>query len=224
MKKNNGKVSMKKGVKNLVASIIIMMIGIMEIPYRIFIQKVSWPSDEIDVLFLLLGLVGVALAVLSAFSIRNTALVNESLQYPEYGLDYQAEFKSYRLVGVNKRRKKKGIKFYRNYSEWKEDLEKKHTCIKNDENAYHFLLRKLRSKRQEQQAMTGMVIPIEVLFVGIICNDVAKDSLAVKLVSLVCIIVFMIFYLSINYFRCGDEIDFIEDFIDIIFPDLKNKK
>ena len=133
----------------------------------------------------------------------------------EYGLDFGYELQEYKNIG-----KKKGS--YKNYTEWKLHILHQFKLRINDENFYRFLNRKIRTRKLYEAYVGILIIPVEIASLQFIDADILPENNCWKvLAGIINIVIIVVIMLKILNGK-KDEIYFLEDFCEIVFPDIAN--
>lgn len=142
-----------------------------------------------------------------------------------YNIDYKLELLTYNAIGKKKVKRKSDIQKFSKYTEWKKYLEEKHRLHLNHEDAYHYMLRKLRIKESFKDAFISLLVPFEIGIISIFftLNMLEKNAGMKTCLCLMGITFFTMGILISDYQKCKNEIYFINDFIDIIFPQYSEK-
>lgn len=185
---------------------------------NVFNEKRKWPSRSVDLYFLLLGVVGGLLIIIGIVNIACNIEINRYLKNPAYGLDYQKENSTYAIIGKDKKKAKNGALRFHKYSEWKEYVEKSFNDIVNNEDAYRFMLRRLRSRENYKELIISAVIPVEVgILTALYSAGIALPKLSTIIAIFISAIILLVI-VTVNYLECEEEIEFISDFNEIVFP------
>lgn len=184
----------------------------------VFYKKRKWPSQNYDLLFLLLGIVGLLLMLIGIVNIVSNNEINEYLKNPAYGLDYEKEFSTYKIIGKDKKKTKNGALEFHKYSEWKKHIENTFKSIIDDEDAYRFMIRRLRSKENYKDLIISAVIPVEVGMFTVFYSAGIDVSEIGTILSILVSAIFLLAIVTVNYLECKEEIGFISDFNEILFP------
>ena len=212
------KVSINKYIIFLFGGIIAVVIFTGDVFWALFKEKRDWPDNTWDLLFLIILLIGVFGVVYGIVNINFTKKLNEYLSTPDYNIDYQQELYTYKIIGKKNAKIKNGAQKFEKYTDWKTELIKKHGTIKNNEDAYRYMIRLLRDKQYFKEMLCTIAVPIEV---GILTVFYTADNLVNNTGSFIGIFisaVMSVIIMGIYYLQCNDEISFIIDFIEIIFP------
>ena len=171
--------------------------------------------------YYLLGMGSVSLLVL-VFNILNFWKVkstNELLTRLPYGFDYQKEFSTYQIIGKRKRKAKNGAIRFSKYSEWKEYLDGRYLNHKECDDFYRFPKRLLREKRDKHDLLTIVILPLEIAVSTIYLEQSHVMGGFGGTCLLICVIGFLGVFLSINILMAREEVNFLKDYIDILYPE-----
>lgn len=177
-----------------------------------FFESRAWLSKNSDRIFLLIGVIGFYILFMGISRIK----INGYLKNSAYGIDYQKEFSTYIIIGKEKRTKNGALKFHK-YSEWKEYVEKSFRNIIDDEDAYRFMIRWLRSKENYKELIISAEIPLEVCAVSIFYSAGKDGSATVTIISMFMTIIILGAITVADCLKCQEEIEFISDFNEIVF-------
>lgn len=161
---------------------------------------------------LLIGIIFVIFCICMNFK------VNKRLKNLPYAFDYQLELNTYKNIGLKKTKGKIEVQKFERYTKWKEYILLKYKILMNNEDFYRFLKRTLRNKKTEKEMMTGLVTPVEVGILTIfftVNSGMDEMEIMFSLIILSLTIVVVVLY---GILGAKNEIDFIEDFVEIIFP------
>lgn len=212
------KLSYRKNIVMLLISVIMILACVTDcLVSKVYFQR-KWPSQSLDLLFLLLGIVGIIVVVLDIVNIIGNFRINKFLKNPAYGLDYQKEFSTYKIIGKEKAKVKNEALQFHKYSEWRDYLKNNYERIINNEDAYRFMVRRLRGQESYKELLLSALVPVEIgiftVFYSVGINISENETTLSILASSVIIIVLV----AVNYFECKEEIAFINDFMEIVFP------
>jgi hypothetical protein len=216
-------ISNKRNIICVIVGVVMILISSIEIMLSILHEKRKWPDQNIDLLFLLLGIAGIILIIFSIVNINSNIEMNKCLKNFAYGLDFQKEFSTYKIIGKKKKVKSGTIKKYNKYSEWKKHVEETFGTIKNNEDAYRFMVRELRSKESYKELIIAVVIPVEVGMFSVFYSAGIDISELGTILSILVSAILLLVMVTVNYLECKDEIDFISDFMEIIFSEVPNQ-
>lgn len=214
-------------IKNIICSVIggvMLFICGVSILVSIFFEKRKWPSQSCDIFFLLLGVIGILLILIGIVNIVSNIEINKYLKNPPYGLDYQKEISTYVIIGKDKKKPKNGALKFHKYSEWKGYIEKSFKNIIDDEDAYRYMIRRLRNKESYKELIISAAIPIEVGMFSMFYSAGNAVSKLGTTISILMSAIILIIIVTVNYLECKEEIGFISDFNEIIFPSKLHKK
>jgi len=225
----NGDNSPKKGrhksyIPNIIVLVICVFIFGVTIAAIIFsiISKTEWKVDNIQ---LILGVTsGVSLIgiLASIFDFVGIKRINKYLNSPDYGLDYEKEKECYKYVGAKRKKLKYEAVSYSRYTEWKDHIMTEFGILEDNEDFYRFVVRLLRKKRFFKECILALVIPIEIAFVPMFFSVGDKISGA-GIVACLILMLFMTVFFTYELMNVQDDINFLTDFCEILFP-CKNKE
>jgi membrane protein YdbS with pleckstrin-like domain len=199
------------------------VVSLMEVLIRKIWLKQEWPSKDPDTIFLALGLIGLFWLIISIVNIIKEKGKNMDSEIHEYGIDYQKQLSTYKIIGIEKGKVKNGALKFQKYSEWKEYLGKEFANIVDNENAYHFMVSKLRGKEGLKELFTFLVVPVEIGIASLFLSIFEKLPI-IKNVGMLVLYIFVFIFLTRKYKDCKAEYSFISDFIEIVFPGISNKE
>lgn len=133
----------------------------------------------------------------------------------EYGLNFEYELQEYKKIGKNR-----GL--YKNYTDWKLHILHRFKLRINDENFYRFLKRKLRTSKLYETYVGILIIPVEVALLQFIDADILPENNCWKVLAGIINIVVIVSIMTMTLNRQKDKIYFLEDFGEIVFPDIAN--
>lgn len=215
------KIRQKSNRNNIICSFVgigILFVSSIEMLLSIFCEKRKWPSQNPDLLFLLFGIVGLLLMFVGIVNIVSNIGINKYLKNPDYGLDYEKEYSTYRIIGKDKKKSKNGALKFQKYSEWKEHIEDTFKLIIDDEDAYRFMISRLRSRDNYKELLISAVIPVEVGMLTVFYSAGIDVSEMGTILSILVSAIVLLVIVIVNYLECKEEISFISDFIEIVFP------
>jgi hypothetical protein len=183
-----------------------------------FYFKSKWTGRNVDLFFLLLGIIGILMILIAGVNIVSNIGINKYLKNSPYGIDYQKEISTYKIIGKNKKKIKNGALEFEKYSAWKEYIEKKFEAIIDNEDAYRFMVRRLRNKESYKELITSSVIPIEIGMLTVFYSIGIDISKIGTILPILVSAIFLLIIVMVNYLDCKEEINFILDFNEIIFP------
>lgn len=160
------------------------------------------------------SLVELVFALKDYLDVQNT---NADLKKLPYGFDYEKELFTYKMIGQDKKNSKNILQKFEKYSEWKAYLQKEYLKHKNCEDFYRFLVRRLREKRNTKDLLIMVLIPTEIAAFSVYYGmNKDMDEITV-IISLTIVVCFLVIILSKNYTNAMIEIEFLEDYIEILF-------
>lgn len=106
---------------------------------------------------------------------------------------------------------------FEKYSAWKEYIEKTFEAIIDNEDAYRFMVRRLRNKESYKELITSAVIPIEIGMLTVFYSAGKDTSKIGTILSILVSAVILLIIVVVNYLDCKEEINFILDFNEIVF-------
>lgn len=208
--------------KNIICLVIgggMLFICVISILVGIFFEKRKWLSQSSDLFFLLLGVIGILLILIGIVNIVSNIETNKYLKNTPYSLDYQKEISTYTIIGKDKKKPKNGaLKFYK-YSEWKDYIEKTFKDIIDDEDAYRYMIRRLRNKESYKELIISAVIPIEVGMFSTFYsagNNVSEFGTSISILISAIILSIIV---TVNYLECKGtyvNIDGIREFLSTL--------
>lgn len=133
----------------------------------------------------------------------------------EYGLDFEHELREYKKIG-----KKSGS--YKNYTEWKLHILHQFKLRIKDENFYHFLKRKLRTSKLYETCVGILIIPVEVASLQFINADILLENNCGNVAGGIFDILVIVIAMLVILIDQKKRIYFLEDFCEIVFPDIAN--
>lgn len=149
--------------------------------------------------------------------------INHINKNPDYNFVFWYEVKIYKSVGVYRRNFPPK---YRTYSEWKQYIETEYDSLINNVDFYHYLRRILRSSRSEKEIIMGMVIPTDI---AIVTTYIAYafnhniNNFYEMFISLSLLVVIFSIFITIKVSNVSNEVHFLNDFMQIVFPALSKK-
>ena len=204
-------------------NLIILFIGIIILLIAVISYIIELHCNDDNIIFLLnnsilhLTIIGIILLVLSVLGIILNMRDNEYLRNLPYSFDYDKEFWTYSIIGREKKKRKNGAVYYKNYLSWKKHIiEEMDLEGVNKDNYYHFLLRIYRNKKCFLQLIISLVIPAEIFFLSFTFNNNFKIE---NTIGCIISLIFTIVFYMINYMFINEEVLFIKDYIMIIFPE-----
>ena len=124
----------------------------------------------------------------------------------------------------NKKKIKNGALEFEKYSDWKEYIEKTFEAIIDNEDAYRFMIRRLRNKESYKELITSAVIPIEIGMLTVFYSTGIDISKIGTILPILVSVIFLLIIVVVNYLDCKEEINFILDFNEIVFPSISHLK
>ena len=64
-----------------------------------FYFKSKWTGRNVDLFFLLLGIIGILMILIAGVNIVSNIGINKYLKNSPYGIDYQKEISTYKIIG-----------------------------------------------------------------------------------------------------------------------------
>lgn len=214
--------SYRKNVIKIIIGCILLAIAGIEITVKVLVWKRNWMTNFLDALILLVIVVGVFVLI---YGILGLIFVNEEKEYLRnlpYKFDYVTEFELHKNTGI-KRKGKKGkseFTYFNKYSAWKSYIEQMYADRKNNEDFYRFLNRKLRGKKSRKELMLNMMIPLDVTILTVFFTVKTAINGIELVILLVVMILLLANFLTVNILEINKEIYFIEDFMELVFPEL----
>ena len=130
-----------------------------------------------------------------------------------YNFDYQKELSTYTIIGKDNKKNKNGAMKFSKYSEWKQYILTNYAEQMKNDDFYRFLKRELRKKKDYVNLLITVVTPIEI--------TILSASIAIfQEYSIICIAIlsfYLITFLTIDFCKARDEVNFLEDYIEILF-------
>lgn len=220
--------SNKKNIIKIISGILLILLTAL-----CFLLKTLLFTDHIiittiDLLSIMTLVIGIRFFLLG---INNYIYVNSTNKYLSnlpYGFDEDEEIAKYKSIG-RQSKKKKNVKPYANYSAWKSYIEEAHATKKENKDFYRFLNRKLRNAKDSKESTISILTPISIAFITIFCTiEITRTEISIeKPIEIVCYLIFlatMFTILTVEITKTITEqetrIYFLEDFIEIVFPDI----
>lgn len=210
-------ISNRKNKICLCVGIGMCIISVIEMLLIKFYFKSKWPGQNVDLFFLWLGIIGILMILIAGVNIVSNIEINKYLKNSAYGIDYQKEISTYKIIGKNKKKIKNGALKFEKYSAWKEYIEKTFEAIIDNEDAYRFMVRRLRNKESYKELITSAVIPIEIGMLTVFYSAGIDTSKIGTILSILVSAVILLIIVVVNYLDCKEEINFILDFNEIVF-------
>lgn len=217
-------ISNKKNIILLLVGIVMASVCFIVTRINILHEKGEWLTGCIKTVVLVLGIVGLILIVINIINVLGNIKINKDLNNLAYGFDYQKEFSTYRIVGRDKAKAKNEAKKFHKYSEWRRDVENRFEKIINDEDAYHFMVRIYRDKESFKDLFMSVLIPLDVAIFTVLYSNGVNISETASVITIIIIIAILIVFATVGYFKCKEEIGFMTDFMEIVFPEWFSKK
>lgn len=208
------KVSSKWNAVRLVLFIIFCLV----VPFPEKTNSMFQVEDLSTIVFSLAKICSLAGVVMESIYIYKNFKTNKRLKDLPYAFDYELELSTYKNIGLKKAKNKIKIEKFDRYTKWKEYILLKYKILMNNEDFFRFLNRTLRNKKNEKEMMTGLVTPVEV---GILTTFFTVNSGMDEMEIMFSLIVLSLMIVVVVLYRilgAKNEIDFIEDFLEIIFP------
>lgn len=223
MNQNQRKVSNTRNIITAVVSAAtVIVIGWILLCHKdVLMHKLLGIDGQQIALFLALA----ALIILS-FSIAkcySVSKINKRLKNLPYRFDYEKELSTYKVIGTEKKLKNNAQR-YLTYSEWKEYLYKKYKEQINYENFYRFVNQSRRAKKEEKALIQSLVIPLEITIISVYFNINNELDYNECIISLILLVGFFVIYFTRQVIKINWEINFYDDFIEVMFPDMKKNE
>ena len=223
MNQDQRKVSNTRNIITAVVSVIaLIVIGLIYLLKKnVLMHKLLGTDGQLIALFLAL----VALIILS-FSIAkcySVSKINKRLKNLPYYFDYEKELSIYKVIGT-KKKSKDNAQRYLIYSDWKEHLHKKYKEQINYENFYRFVNQSIRAKKEEKDLIQSLVIPLEITIISVYFNINNELDYNECIISLILLVGFFVIYFTRQVIKINWEINFYDDFIEVMFPDMKKNE
>ncbi|WP_270203964.1 hypothetical protein, partial [Coprococcus sp. TM115-141] len=97
-------------------------------------------------------------------------------------------------------------------------------AIIDNEDAYRFMIRRLRNKESYKELITSAVIPIEIGMLTVFYSTGIDISKIGTILPILVSAIFLLIIVVVNYLDCKEEINFILDFNEIVFPSISHLK
>lgn len=211
------KISNEKNIRGIIIGAVMLLIGCIRKIIHIFKQK--WIAQMFVFLLPIISIVGIMLIIICVINIIFNSCKNNELKKLAYRIDYQKELSTYKVIGYEKRKLKNGAQYFNKYCEWKNYIDKKYDNIKNNENAYHFMVRKYRAKESAKELLMSAILPLEVGVLSILYSGNYHFCEGANIFIILVPVVFLIVLITVNYFDYKEEVCFISDFMEIVFPE-----
>lgn len=85
------------------------IISVIEMLLIKFYFKSKWLGQKVDLFFLWLGIIGILMILIAGVNIVSNIEINKYLKNSAYGIDYQKEISTYKIIGKNKKKLKMGL-------------------------------------------------------------------------------------------------------------------
>lgn len=215
MNTNTRRVSNKKSIICLSIGIILILLSLFGVTVIVLNGALKW--NAIGTLLVSLGVVGGIITVFSIISLLGISSLNKMLESPDYGMDYPKELSTHKIVGMKKAKERDGAEKFNKYSEWKNHIEKEHSMLINNDDAYHFFVRRLRNRISYKEFMLAVAVPAELVVFSTYYNFDNGDLDVANIIAMIISMLFLIIVLARDYMVCEDEINFIKDCMEVLF-------
>lgn len=182
---------------------------------HLFDVKLGWVAGILKEYWevVLIILFGVLLILGVTNLTRNRKISKLKEKCKPYNFDYQKKFSIYKmLVNGNKKIKNDEMKFSK-YSEWRRDILNRFIEQMKCDDFYRFLRRELRRKKANSDLQIAILLPIEIV---ILSASVAGGNMQ-SIIVMVIVAVFLVIFLTSSVLDARDEVNFLEDFMEILF-------
>lgn len=169
-------------------------------------------------------LIAVLMMIFSVIGLILNHNVNKHLKCLPYAFDYRLELDTYLNIGVEKVKSNIAVKKIKKYTEWKSYIIREYVYLKNNEDFFRFLNRIRRNKKNEKQVWINIVVPVEIAIFTVIYSTRNDMSEMEWLVSVLVLSIIIVVVLTRNILNVSKEIEFIEDYIEIIFAEKYSKR
>ncbi len=193
----------------IVVSVIIIGVGICSVVKNLYRGNIK--NIFVGVMILLFGLWVIYINVDGIKQHNKIILI---LGGEPYLFDYHKELKVYKKIGVALNND--DAKSFEKYTQWKEYVQKKYSNLKNNEDFYRFLNKKLRIIKQAKEVTKNIILPLE-LVVPQIAYDTSKSIIDVC----ICFVAITVLFINV-LMKIDDSINFFEDYMELIL--LNNQK
>lgn len=203
----------KKSSGKSIVLIIISIIAILVCLVDIFCvkpegTKLAWRSSLEVILIILFG----GLLIWNIINLVRNKRISKLQKNMPYNFDYQKELSTYTIIGKDNKKTKNGAMKFSKYSEWKQYILANYAEQMKNDDFYRFLKRELRKKKDYVNLLITVVTPIEI--------TILSASIAIfQEYSVICIAIlsfYLITFLTIDFCRARDEVNFLEDYIEIL--------
>lgn len=214
---------MKKIKGNIIAVICSIIVGVLPVLILVFLDSKNIVLKSKDTVLFLIAINIIICAIILVVSLLIILLkvsINKRYKDPAYGFAYLDELAIYKRIG---RKEKKGIARYKSYTEWADHIESgnKVKGDKNLKNYERYLNKLIRDNKTLYDILVSVAIPIEVAYFGLwfqVDDSFKGSSDGVKLFTVLISLLFMIIFLTIELHKAKQEIDFVTDVKEILFP------
>ncbi len=103
-------------------------------------------------------------------------------------------------------------------------LERSERNDKNYENFYRFVNQSRRAKKEEKDLIQSLVIPLEITIISVYFNINNELDYTECIISLILLVGFFVIYFTRQVIKINWEINFYDDFIEVMFPDMKKNE
>lgn len=217
-------ISNKKNLIKIVVGITFIILALLEYVIKRWRYNKEWLSSWYDYIFLGAIIIGCLLLIWGKIAFDCVRKKNERLRHLPYFFDYDMELQIYKCIGRTKTKKHKATRSFNKYSEWKKYICDKYWEVKNHENFYRFLNQRLRSKRDEKEAIVVIMVPLDIAIVTVFLSINQSMNEAQLMTTLVILVIFLTVFLSMAIWGMIDEIHFLDDYMELVFPDLLDNK
>ena len=161
--------------------------------------------------------------IFSIIAVIKKKRTNRALEQLPYNFNYQLEYEIYKRVDKKKKDRtakeieKMDIKLPNKYTVWKMGLLERNISLKNNEDFYHFLKRKLRRLKNNGESVAIILTPLEIgIMTVFLTSYIPKDEslwVAIPCASVLLVI------LMVELLKSKNEIAYVEDVIEVLCPD-----
>lgn len=213
----------EKTVKGNIVCIIILLLGIVVLLIcgRIFKNKIK---QDILGAIIFCVICGIIITIINLVRKYN---FNRSQRLLPYGFDYNAEFIVYKNIGKTKTKKavkalKPDIQIPNVYTDWRTQLKHRNQEIIDDENFYHYLIRYLRNAKTMCEVSTSVLVPVEIALMTVTITSFGGNM--DKMIGIIVSAIMIGIMLTCALYMFNEERDFISDIINILCPNISDKK
>lgn len=217
-------ISNRKNVIKIVVGIAFIILAFLEYVIKRWRYNKEWLSSWYDFIFLGAVIIGFILLIWGKIAFDRVRKENESLRHLPYFFDYDMEVQIYKYIGRTKTKTHKATNSFNKYSEWKKYICDKYWEVKNNEDFYRFLNQRLRSIRDEKEIIIAFMIPLDIAIVTVFLSINQSMNEAQLMTTLVMIVFFLAAFLLIEIWGMINEIHFLDDYMELVFPDLLDSK